>query len=186
MTEQCVICLENMNNNTTLLTLECSHIYHKECIDDWLNKSQTCPMCREKVEPDNTIRDLAINRFMRRLKLVQLVTLTDVITTGVAMMCNNYNELLQFICALWGFWGSYRLNMHYLILYGISRVFTIGIIGYKMVIYITDDIKRIYDTLLIIYYLLCIFYMYITYIILILALDMNKYRNNVTPLIMSN
>lgn len=30
--------------------LPCMHIYHRECIDDWLVRSFTCPSCMEPVE----------------------------------------------------------------------------------------------------------------------------------------
>jgi hypothetical protein len=188
ITEQCVICLENMestDNNNPLLTLECSHIFHKKCIDDWLNRTQTCPMCRKKVEPDNTIRDLTINRFIQKLKFVQLVALTDIITS-ISLTCSNYinyyNGILDFVCALWGYWGVYKLNINYLILYCISRTFTVGIIGYKIVVYVYDDTKRIYDTITTVYSLLCILYIYVIYTIITLIINMNKYREDVIPM----
>lgn len=181
MTEQCVICLENMEGNENILTLECSHTYHKECINDWLDRAQTCPMCRQKVEPENTIRDLAINRYMRKLKLVQLVALTDVVTS-TSMMFQNAG-IVDFICSLWGYWGSYRLNINYLILYGISRIVTSGIMGYRLVIYVKNDIQRMYDLYVTIYGIIAVFYMYIVYIIIILSLDMHKYKEDVLPLL---
>ena len=30
--------------------LPCMHIYHTECIDDWLMRSFTCPSCMEPVD----------------------------------------------------------------------------------------------------------------------------------------
>ena len=37
--DECSICLEPYN-------LPCGHTYHKECIDEWLKKHNTCPGCR--------------------------------------------------------------------------------------------------------------------------------------------
>ena len=43
---ECTICLEEYEENNDLYQLQCGHYYHKECIDDWLLKHQTCPLCR--------------------------------------------------------------------------------------------------------------------------------------------
>jgi hypothetical protein len=43
----CSICLEDYKNNDDLKGLKCSHSFHKECIADWLNKNNTCPLCRQ-------------------------------------------------------------------------------------------------------------------------------------------
>ena len=45
---QCNICMEEYKNKDTVLTLKCNHIYHKDCIKNWLcNEKTTCPMCRK-------------------------------------------------------------------------------------------------------------------------------------------
>ena len=41
----CSICLETIENNYIIL-YKCCHKFHKECIDRWLNKKNTCPYCR--------------------------------------------------------------------------------------------------------------------------------------------
>tara|TARA_B100001094_G_scaffold315390_1_gene355336 strand:+ start:1867 stop:2358 length:492 start_codon:yes stop_codon:yes gene_type:complete len=43
---ECTICLEEYQENDELYQLQCDHYYHKECINDWLLKHQTCPLCR--------------------------------------------------------------------------------------------------------------------------------------------
>lgn len=40
----CSICLTNMDDNLHVLT--CKHTFHKECINNWIKKSTTCPICR--------------------------------------------------------------------------------------------------------------------------------------------
>lgn len=44
---QCSICLEDFNVDETAVSLNCNHVYHKECIKEWLTKqSSKCPTCR--------------------------------------------------------------------------------------------------------------------------------------------
>lgn len=49
-TKECVICMGDFVIGDTLRYLPCFHAYHKECIDDWLMRSFTCPSCMEPVD----------------------------------------------------------------------------------------------------------------------------------------
>lgn len=42
--EPCSICLEDITTGVKLIN--CSHIYHQECIGHWLAINNTCPVCR--------------------------------------------------------------------------------------------------------------------------------------------
>lgn len=41
---ECSICLDHIHKNKK--TLICSHSFHKQCIDNWLNVNSVCPICR--------------------------------------------------------------------------------------------------------------------------------------------
>ena len=43
--ETCSICLEKFVLNDKVNKLNCNHIYHKLCLDDWINNNN-CPLCR--------------------------------------------------------------------------------------------------------------------------------------------
>ncbi|KAL3719006.1 hypothetical protein ACJRO7_004016 [Eucalyptus globulus] len=42
----CVICCEDIVAGSTGSAMPCCHVYHRECIARWLEKSRTCPLCR--------------------------------------------------------------------------------------------------------------------------------------------
>ena len=44
--DKCSICLENYKKNDIINVLKCGHKYHKNCIDDWINDNNNCPLCR--------------------------------------------------------------------------------------------------------------------------------------------
>jgi hypothetical protein len=46
----CPICIENFKENEFYRKLDCSHCFHKRCIDRWFKKDHSdCPMCRKKI-----------------------------------------------------------------------------------------------------------------------------------------
>lgn len=49
--ETCTICLEVYKIGDKIKYLpHCNHIYHADCIDDWLRVSKHCPLCQRNVE----------------------------------------------------------------------------------------------------------------------------------------
>lgn len=49
---ECSICLKSIRRTKDMLT--CKHAFHKRCIDYWYEKSNSCPMCRTPIVPDET------------------------------------------------------------------------------------------------------------------------------------
>lgn len=48
----CPICLSDYHANETLKCIpECQHCFHSECIDEWLRRKGTCPVCRNSPSP---------------------------------------------------------------------------------------------------------------------------------------
>lgn len=49
--DKCPICRDSSNEEsseegTGFIKIKCNHIFHKQCIFQWIQKSQSCPMCR--------------------------------------------------------------------------------------------------------------------------------------------
>ena len=48
--ESCSICLEDFKTGDNIKKLNCTHIFHKECLEPWLNdNNRNCPMCRTDI-----------------------------------------------------------------------------------------------------------------------------------------
>lgn len=47
--ESCSICLESYSEVKPGIKIECNHIFHKECIVEWLINNETCPLCRQNI-----------------------------------------------------------------------------------------------------------------------------------------
>ena len=46
----CSICIEHNENKCDIMTLDCNHIFHKQCLDGWLKINRSCPLCRKTVK----------------------------------------------------------------------------------------------------------------------------------------
>ena len=50
--ENCIICFEDIKSSEMIRKWECSHTFHKNCIDYWENK---CPICRQNIYSYNLL-----------------------------------------------------------------------------------------------------------------------------------
>jgi len=47
--DECCICLSSINEGSQIRKLNCSHIYHVECIDKWLKVNKVCPIDKKNI-----------------------------------------------------------------------------------------------------------------------------------------
>lgn len=57
--ENCSICFEELGDEKKEeYKLSCNHVYHRDCIAQWLSNNTTCPLCRANVDPiDQYVED---------------------------------------------------------------------------------------------------------------------------------
>lgn len=48
--EKCPICVMDFENNEEIKELPCKHMFHPGCIDTWLVRNCTCPICKRDVK----------------------------------------------------------------------------------------------------------------------------------------
>ena len=57
---ECAICLEEIYMHN-METLDCSHKFHKACINDWFQEKHDCPKCRTHALPTDDYPSLLSN-----------------------------------------------------------------------------------------------------------------------------
>lgn len=56
VTVQCAVCQTEFEHAEKVRTLRCLHIFHTECIDNWLmNQMGSCPICKVKQRRQKTL-----------------------------------------------------------------------------------------------------------------------------------
>ncbi|KAL3830844.1 hypothetical protein ACJIZ3_019646 [Penstemon smallii] len=46
----CVVCLNRFNEGDRLRELQCRHVFHKDCLDGWMDQLNfSCPICRAQL-----------------------------------------------------------------------------------------------------------------------------------------
>ena len=50
--EDCSICLDKLydeESNKEIISLDCNHLFHKECVDPWITRNRNCPLCKRNI-----------------------------------------------------------------------------------------------------------------------------------------
>lgn len=67
--DTCAICLEEFKSDLSVVRLDCNpiHVFHKECIEAWIEKNDNCPNCREPILAKDYTPDVNSNTHPYRL-----------------------------------------------------------------------------------------------------------------------
>jgi hypothetical protein len=49
----CTVCLTDFQDGDRVRLLQCSHVFHTACIDEWLGRDAHCPLCRHSLRSPN-------------------------------------------------------------------------------------------------------------------------------------
>ncbi|EEF28817.1 E3 ubiquitin-protein ligase ATL31 [Ricinus communis] len=64
---ECAICLSEFEDDETLRLLpKCNHVFHPECIDEWLTCRVTCPVCRANLQEAPTAESSTVSEVARQ------------------------------------------------------------------------------------------------------------------------
>ena len=55
----CSICIDILEDEVEVM--DCTHKYHKECIEEWMMQNPVCPECRAYIKPKNEFPPLKRN-----------------------------------------------------------------------------------------------------------------------------
>jgi len=73
---ECVICLDDLVVNEPATRIPCGHLFHDNCVKDWLKKSNECPVCRYELPTDDAKYEVTRRQRMAgrrpRLRLADL------------------------------------------------------------------------------------------------------------------
>lgn len=106
---QCSICLSRLGQNDETSVLKCGHQYHATCIYRWLDRANTCPMCRTSVrertievehdpEIDN-LWDTIIPNMIRGLVDDGVITVNDRIRVSLGVTLSDPTTGVDIISA---------------------------------------------------------------------------------------
>ena len=95
--EICSICLDPFENHHTIARPDpCHHPYHVICISLWLNKHNSCPLCRREVIYDNPLPWRSIIAFTLVLSQQQEIERSLIALAFLETILQQYPNAQQF------------------------------------------------------------------------------------------
>lgn len=58
--EKCTICLSEFETDEDVRRLPCMHLFHIDCVDQWLSTNKRCPICRVDIETHLSKVDVSV------------------------------------------------------------------------------------------------------------------------------
>ena len=93
----CAICMSPQLGDTTSCIPGCRHVFHPNCIQRWLNESNSCPVCRGKADRNTLERpspDPDVHVLSEQLLTALRIITRDPMSTAATAMCYPAEALL--------------------------------------------------------------------------------------------
>lgn len=89
--EICIICLDSIGT-TNIKTLSCLHKFHSNCIDQWTQEHQHCPLCLQPIGVVATCSVISVSPIQSNdLRLLYTTPLT---TSNVILVLNLLSRVV--------------------------------------------------------------------------------------------
>jgi hypothetical protein len=67
---ECSICLDIIENNNFIKLINCKHIFHRSCINEWKKINNTCPLCRKNIS--NYFKVKTASYFIKKTNIAEV------------------------------------------------------------------------------------------------------------------
>lgn len=67
--KNCSICLDEFVSDSKLYTIPCKHLFHKDCLEDWVAENYKCPVCRGEIAKYKVDKEDEEDEDIERLEL---------------------------------------------------------------------------------------------------------------------
>jgi hypothetical protein len=55
--KQCAVCQDELKDGDVVRRLNCMHVFHRECVDEWLRRCAKCPVCKHEFDEGQQLMD---------------------------------------------------------------------------------------------------------------------------------
>lgn len=89
---ECVICFESVPLGSQMTRFPCGHLFHRPCIEQWIRKHCTCPICRFELETDDVAYERGrMERMKHRKQRFHAYELKRMDVKGLKHLCVKLN-----------------------------------------------------------------------------------------------
>ena len=103
--QQCSICLDNICEENTVIKLDCNHIFHGQCISQWLSENSSCPLCRSAPDQTETLQ-IPLNHMLHMQSVFLKLHTADFQHITIWHVNNTLVDVLQYVQRLCPSMGS--------------------------------------------------------------------------------